>query len=331
MLSTPSLMSRSLRALAALSVATAVAPLVPLALNAQAPNTIPTIDDATLQPKTITIGGAPVLPTTRTVAHWWSSAVDPNNGVTYGYNMVGADPDNCSGAACSVTVVTDITPIKVVVGGLTFDGTDVVAATLASPLFTLNDYGLTPNATGAGAFPNSPALIRGPGGVLSQGDSGQPLQLQDATMRAQFNRTGASNYHLRLTPVVHPTITIVVPGNRGLLLQSGRGVIFASVNVEWWATQLQNLNNRLSYTDPTHLPLYLTSRHAPLHRQQSLKYRNYRLPRRGDRSRSERQRKRQRQSAGADVRVGDISLTWHLRATEWRHRLGRAGHPPVEP
>ena len=256
------LTSRPFRSVAALFIATAIAPLVPHALNdvaAQAPANIPTIDDAALQAKTTTIGGAPVLPTTRTVAHWWGSTTDPHNGVTYGYNMVGADPDNCSGGACDVTIVTDITPINVLVGGLTFNGSDVVAATLASPQFAPNDYGLTPFATAAGSFPNAPALIRGAGGVLSQGDSGVPLQLQDATMRAQFNRSGASSYHVRLNPVVHPAITIVVPGNRGTLLQSGRGVVFADVNIEWWATQLQNLNSSLPYTDPTHLPLYLTS------------------------------------------------------------------------
>lgn len=58
------------------------------------------VDDATLKPSDATIGGATVLPTTRTVAHWFGQTTDPNNGVTYGYNMVGADPNNCSGSAC---------------------------------------------------------------------------------------------------------------------------------------------------------------------------------------------------------------------------------------
>jgi len=62
------------------------------------------IDDAKLRALTTRIGGADVLPTTRTVPHWWGSTRDPNNGVTYGYNMVGADPNHCSGSACSVTV-----------------------------------------------------------------------------------------------------------------------------------------------------------------------------------------------------------------------------------
>ena len=212
------------------------------------------ISDASLQAKTTTIGGAKPLSTTRTVAHWFGSTLDPNNGVTYGYNMVGADPYNCSGSACAATVETDIIPLNVVVGGMQFNGTDVVGPTLASPQFALNDYGSTPFATNS-------SFARGPGGALSQLDAGIPLQLEDATMRAQFNRTGgSSSYHLRLNPTVRPAITIVVPGNKGTLLQSGRGVIFASVNVQWWATRIQNLDTSLGYVDPTHLPLYLTNK-----------------------------------------------------------------------
>jgi hypothetical protein len=79
-------------------------------------------------------------------------------------------------------------------------------------------------------------------------------------MRAQFNQTGTSPYHLRLAdPVIHPTLTIVVPSGDGTLLESGRGVIFASVKANWWATRVSLLNNTLGYSDPTHLPLYLTN------------------------------------------------------------------------
>jgi hypothetical protein len=211
------------------------------------------INDASLQAQTTTIGGANPLSTTRTVAHWFGSTLNPNDGVTYGYNMVGADPNTCSGSGCAATIATDITPLNVVVGGMQFNGTDVVTPTLASPQFASNDYGSTPFATDS-------AYARGPGGVLSQGDAGIPLQLQDATMRAQFNKTGSSSYHLRLAPTVHAPITIVVPGNQGTLLQSGRGVIFASVNIQWWATRIQQLNSTLGYVDPTHLPLYLTNK-----------------------------------------------------------------------
>jgi hypothetical protein len=196
-----------------------------------------------------TIGGAPVLPTTRTVAHWWGSSLDPTNGVTYGYNMVGADPNNCSGSACSVTVDVDIVPVNIVVGGRAFNGTDVLAATLSSPQFTNDDYTTTPNATTVTGG-------SGPGGALSSGNSG--VQLQDATMRSQFNQTGSSPYHVILNPIVHPAVSITVSSNHGVVLASGRGVLFADVDIGWWATQLQNLNNSLGI-DPTHLPLYLTN------------------------------------------------------------------------
>jgi hypothetical protein len=91
--------------------------------------------------------------------------------------------------------------------------------------------------------------------VLSQGDAGNLLQLQDATMRAQFNQTGASPYHLILHPNVLPAVTINVPSNEGTVLQSQRGVIFGDVNIMWWAAQIQRLETK---ADPTHLPIYLT-------------------------------------------------------------------------
>jgi hypothetical protein len=128
-------------------------------------------------------------------------------------------------------------------------------ATLNSPLFALNDYGSTTAATAAGAFPQSPREIRGAGGALSQDDAGNALQLEDATMRAQFNQTGASSYHVRLHANVLPSVTIDVPSNHGTLLKSGRGVIFADVDITWWATRIQNLN---SQADPTHVPIYTT-------------------------------------------------------------------------
>jgi hypothetical protein len=208
------------------------------------------ISDSQIQAKSTTVGGATVLPTTRTVPHWWGSTLDPHNGVTYGYNMVGADPNNCSGPACTVTIQADITPIIVNVGGLTFSGSNVLAATLASPQFHLNDYGTTPYAT-AGA----PNLPKGLGGLLSQNDAGNPLQLEDATMRAQFNKTGSSSYHLNLSPNILPPVTINVPSNQGTLLLSGRGVVFADIDIGWWSAQIKNLETK---ADPTHLAIYLT-------------------------------------------------------------------------
>ena len=249
-------MSRKL--VLALSLVTAIAAsLAATAFAGKGSNTIPVISDASLKAEFTTIGGgATVLPTTRTVQHWWGSTTDPNNGVTYGYNMVGADPNSCAGAACDTTVQVDITPLIVNIGGMTFSGNDVLQATLDSPQFATNDYGSTTAATSASCGPGT-AECRGSGGTLSQGDAGVPLQLQDATMRAQFDKTGSSSrYHLRLHPNVLPAVTINVPQNQGTLLQSGRGVVFADVNISWWSAQIKNLETK---ADPTHLPLYLTS------------------------------------------------------------------------
>jgi hypothetical protein len=207
------------------------------------------IGDSQLKALSTTVGGADVLPTTRTIPHWFGTTLNPQNGITYGYNMVGADPNHCSGSACDVTIEADITPLIVNIDGLTFSGNDVLAATLASPQFALNDYGSTPAATNS-------SFARGPGGLLSQNDAGRRVQLQDATMRAQFNKTGSSNYHVRLHPNVLPAVTINVPNNQGVLLQSGRGVIFADINISWWASQIKNLETT---ADPTHLPIYLTN------------------------------------------------------------------------
>ena len=209
----------------------------------------PGFDDSQMRPRMTTDGGADVLPTTRTVPHWWGSMRNPIDGTTYGYNMVGADPNSCSGQACSVTVDVDIVPLDVSVGGMRFKGSDVVDPVLVSPQFTANDYGATPAATSAD-------LARGSGGPLSQGDAGVQLQLLDAGTRAQFNRVGSTDpYHLLLRPAVLPTLTLRVPDNLGGSFVSGRGVPFAFVDGRWWSTQIQSL---LATADPAHLTLYLT-------------------------------------------------------------------------
>ena len=155
------------------------------------------IDDADLKAESITMGGASVLPTTRTIPHW-SADPDPSNGVTYGYNMVGADPHTCSGTACDVTIQVDITPIKVVIVGARpstarrAPGHPRVAAVREQRLR------LDAGRHHAGRVP--PMRVRGPAAPLSQPDAGVPLQLQDATMRAQFNQTGAARTTCACTP-----------------------------------------------------------------------------------------------------------------------------------
>ena len=245
-------MNRTLaRRLGAIAGVAVTMPFLATAANASTQNTkaqTPIIvDDSSITPSTIEFGGATVLPTTRTVAHWHGTALNPTDGVTYGFNMVGADPS----LATTTTITTDIIPVNVVVGGRTFNGTDVLQPTLDSPQFATNDYATTPRSTD----PSQPTDY-GPGGNLSSGNAG--VQLEDATMRSQFNMQGTS-YHVLLSPVVHPAITINVPNNQGTLLQPGRGVVAADVDVQWWAAQIQNMNNSLGYVDPTHLPVYLTN------------------------------------------------------------------------
>jgi len=75
--------------------------------------------DSAIHASTITVGGAKMLPTTRTVAHWFGTALNPGNGVTYGFNMVGADP----ALEQSTTITADIVPVNVVINGQTFSGT----------------------------------------------------------------------------------------------------------------------------------------------------------------------------------------------------------------
>jgi len=235
-----------------LSLFAAAALLASLSAMPASAGSNPVIDDSSMQALTATFGGASPQPSTATIAHWFGQTVDPHNGVTYGYNMVGADP----ALQTSTTIQVDVTPLVVNVAGRTYNGNDVLAATLASPQFATNDYGATTAATAAGSFPNLPALVEGPGGALSQNDAGQALQLEDATMRAQFNHTGGSGYHVILHPNVLPAATINVPSTKGTLITGARGLVWADIDLMWWATRIQQLN---STADPTHLPLYLTN------------------------------------------------------------------------
>ena len=241
------LIAHKLTVLAGLTLALPLLASTASAATTPAPIAVP---DSAIQAKTITVGGAKVLPTTRTVPHWFGTAHNPDNGVTYGFNMVGTDPS----AEQSTTITTDIVPVNVVVGGQTFSGSDVVQPVLNSPVFTSNSYSSTPLVTNSLDGLTNNGFITG--GALSSGNTNN--QLEDATMRSQFNKQGTS-YHVLLNPVVHDPITIVVPSGKGTLLQTARGVVAGDVSISWWSTRIQNLDASLGYNDPTHLPLYLTN------------------------------------------------------------------------
>jgi hypothetical protein len=242
---------RSPRSLILLLGAVAAIAAAVLTGGASASSGVIVVQDSSISPTTTTIGGASVLPTTNTVEHWHGTALNPHDGITYGFNMVGKDPS----LEQTSNIPTDIIPINVIVGGMTFSGSDVVAPTLSSPQFSLDDYTSTPFVTNStdGKVNNGFTA----GGLLSSGNTNN--QLEDATMRSQFNKQG-TNYHVNLSPVTtHDPITIVVPSGKGTLIQTGRGVIAGDINIQWWASRIQNLNNSLGYVDPTHLPIYLTN------------------------------------------------------------------------
>jgi len=241
------LIAPKLTVLAGLTVAL---PLLASAASAGATPAPVAVSYAALHASTTTVGGATVLPTTRTVAHWFGTAFNPHNGVTYGFTMAGADP----ALETSTTITADIVPVNVVVDGQAFRGTDVVQPVLDSPVFTSNDYTSTPYVTNTLDGTTNHSFTTG--GPLSGGNTSN--QLEDATMRSQFAKQD-TGYHLLLHPVVHAPVTIVVPHNRGTLLQTPGGVVAGGVNISWAATRILNLNNTLAYLDPTHLPIYLTN------------------------------------------------------------------------
>jgi hypothetical protein len=239
--------ARRLTVLAGLALAL---PFLASTASAGTPPAPIAVPDSAIHARTITVGGAKPQPTTKTVAHWFGTALNPHNGVTYGFNMVGADPS----LETSTTITADIVPVNVVIGGQTFSGSDIVQPTLDSPVFTNNDYTSTPFVTNSTDGQTNNGFTTG--GALSSGNTSN--QLEDATMRSQFNKQG-TGYHVLLHPVVHALVTIVVPAGKGTLLQTGRGVVAGDVNVTWWASQIQKLDNTLSYNDPTHVPVYLTN------------------------------------------------------------------------
>ena len=240
-------MTRPIAGKLALAAGVAISiPFMAAAANAASSPAPIVIPDSAIHAMSATVGGAKPQPSTNTLTHFFRTAFNPLDSTTFGFNMVGQDP----ALLRSTTITVDVTPLNVNVGGATFNGTDILQPTLTSPVFTDNDYTST-------QFVSDPAVANGhgPGGTLSPGNTSN--QLEDATMRSQFNEQGTT-YHLLLNPVLHPAITIDVPKPQGTLIQTARGVVAGDIDATWWSTRIQNLNNSLSYADPTHLQLYLT-------------------------------------------------------------------------
>ncbi len=184
----------------------------------------------------------------RTVPYWTSTFTDRTNGVTYPFTMVGSDPS----LGRSTTVETRIIPLSFtfVAGSqdvsslnipprnyfptplaVTMDGTDHVADTIASPIFT-------------------------PANFLISGDSG--VQFGDAFARAQFGKVG-TDYHVVLgQPRVGETVSIQVPETMGVAVLNPLGVLLGRVDATWFREQLAALIDDMNLK-PTTLPIFLSN------------------------------------------------------------------------
>lgn len=240
------------------AAAAAISAVVLTSVGAAADDSPESLDTSTLTASSHRFGDAKHHPGARTVPLWTGQTTNPDDGVTYSYTMVGANPASNEAA----TIQVDIVPVNVTLGGRAFNGSDAVDAVLASPLFKTADYSTTTAAS-------SPSGGRGPGGELS--DENEHVQLLDATMRSQFNKVG-TDYHLELArPIVHQPVTLDVPAAAGLMPTSRAGVTYAVVDETWFQPQAEALNTELKYLKPYRLALFVTKNvvlfadHTPTH------------------------------------------------------------------
>jgi hypothetical protein len=200
-------------------------------------------------------------PGVRTIRYWTGHSVNPVDGLTYTYDIVGADP----AAGRAATVGVDIIPLNVTVAGRAFNGSDTKAAILASPLFKRGSYA---TATAATTFNPATGFGTGSGGALSAGNTN--VQLLDATMRSQFNKVG-TGYHLYLKPEFRRPVTIDVPAIDGLIRTNPATHIgYAAVDNTWFQPLVESLIPQL-HLNPQRLAVFLTndvvlfSDHNPAH------------------------------------------------------------------
>jgi hypothetical protein len=154
-------------------------------------------------------------------------------GASNPFNIVGTDP---SLGAATTTVPTVIVPLKFVFPNaptLNLDGTNVVAATVNSPIFQVADY--TAGGTDLGV-----------------------TQYGDAIQRAEFwNLPGFSpGYHVLLgSPTVAATVTVTVPAGKGTLYRLSSGGLLGVVDTNYFSSILAAL---LPGYSANTLPVFLT-------------------------------------------------------------------------
>jgi hypothetical protein len=186
--------------------------------------------DATAQPRFTSEGGATPFRTSKTIPYWSSSFVG-TDGRTYPYTMVGTNP--FTGGNVQTVVPSAIIPFRFVFAdGTVMDGSQDLAMTLASPIFSNYTY---------------PVEFSGPGEVTQYGD---------AIYRAQWNKVRTSYHVLLGAPTVYPTQTIEVPANQGFAFVNSRGVLIGLMQYSWFSTRLKNAINNLGVS-PQVIPIIL--------------------------------------------------------------------------
>ena len=104
--------------------------------------------------------------------------------------------------------------------------------------------------------PARPTCRAGPGGLLSQDDAGNSLQLQDATMRAQFNKTGTEQ--LPLDPASERPAGRHDRRAAATRARCSRAAAAWSSPTSTSAGGPRRSRTSTTKADPTHLPIYLT-------------------------------------------------------------------------
>ena len=192
--------------------------------------------------------GGTVSPTAFTIPSWSGSFV--YGGVVFPHSMAGTDP---SKPPATTMIKTAIVPLdlqfKAGVGG-SLNGSDRVAATLASPVFQNTDFSTLRNA-----------YVFGSGYLGDQVGPPVTTQYGNAVQKAMFWTTGGSapGYNVLLgAPQVYPAQTIEVPANQGFdLIGKVSGQHFGRVQFKWMSARVHNLLVSLKIPADV-VPIFLT-------------------------------------------------------------------------
>jgi hypothetical protein len=170
----------------------------------------------------------------RTIPYFTYTGTDPNNGVSYTLEIVGADP--ALGTTTTVPVLIIPLVLNFANGGV-LDATARAAAVANSPIFANTAYS-------------------------AQMAGGATGQYGDAVMQAQANAFN-SGYHVLLgTPTVLPAQVINVPQNHGTAFITSQvfnndGVAYCLIDSTWFLSQVNNLMNAL-HIPPEALAMFIS-------------------------------------------------------------------------